>query len=80
MYTNDMMLKTEEERKSLVMSTQKKSQFSMGENGDCPGFAGLYEFCQLSCGASIDSAYVLLNQDAEITVNWGGGLHHAKKC
>ena len=55
MYTNDMMLKTEEERKSLVMSTQKKSQFSMGENGDCPGFAGLYEFCQLSCGASIDS-------------------------
>jgi hypothetical protein len=42
MYTNDMMLKTEEERKSLVMSTQKKSQFSMGENGDCPGFAGLF--------------------------------------
>ena len=62
------------------MSTQKKSQFSMGENGDCPGFAGLYQFCQLSCGASIDSAYVLLNQDADIAVNWGGGLHHAKKC
>lgn len=52
----------------------------MGENGDCPGFSGLYEFCQLSCGGSIDSAYVLLNGDANITVNWGGGLHHAKKC
>ena len=79
-YTNDMMLKSEEERKSLVMSTKKKSQFSMGESGDCPGFAGLYEFCQLSCGGSIDSAYVLLRGDSNIAINWGGGLHHAKKC
>ena len=75
-----MMLKSEEERKSLVMSTKKKSQFSMGESGDCPGFAGLYEFCQLSCGGSIDSAYVLLRGDSNIAINWGGGLHHAKKC
>lgn len=52
----------------------------MNENGDCPGFSGLYEFCQLSCGGSIDSSYVLLNGDADIAVNWGGGLHHAKKC
>lgn len=44
MYTNDLMLmvKSEEERKSMVMNMQKKSQFSMGENGDCPGFSGLY--------------------------------------
>jgi len=52
----------------------------MNETGDCPGFAGLYEFCQLSCGGSIDAAQVLLRGDAGIAVNWGGGLHHAKKC
>ena len=63
-----------------MMNSKKKSQFSMGEIGDCPGFAGLYEFCQLSCGASIDSAYLLLRGDSDLTINWGGGLHHAKKC
>lgn len=39
---NDQMLKSEEERKSMIMSSKKKTQFSMGETGDCPGFAGLY--------------------------------------
>lgn len=79
-YTNDMMLKSEEERKFLINSNKLKSQFSMNETGDCPGFAGLYEFCQLSCGGSIDAAQLLLRGDAGIAVNWGGGLHHAKKC
>lgn len=41
-YTNDQMLKSEEERKYLVNSNKHKSQFSMNETGDCPGFAGLY--------------------------------------
>lgn len=40
----------------------------------------MYEFCQLSCGGSIDAAQLLLRGDAGIAVNWGGGLHHAKKC
>ena len=40
----------------------------------------MYEFCQVSCGGSIDAAQVLLRGDAGIAVNWGGGLHHAKKC
>jgi len=79
-YTNDMMLKSEEERKYNINSSKLKSQFSMNETGDCPGFAGLYEFCQLSCGGSIDAAQVLLRGDANISINWGGGLHHAKKC
>lgn len=79
-YTNDMLLKSEEERRFNINSSKLKSQFSMNETGDCPGFAGLYEFCQLSCGGSIDAAQVLLRGDASIAVNWGGGLHHAKKC
>ena len=79
-YANDKMIENEEQRKIDISSTKKKSQFCMGESGDCPGFAGLYEFCQLSCGGSIDSANLLLSGESDITINWGGGLHHAKKC
>ncbi|KRX02251.1 hypothetical protein PPERSA_04873 [Pseudocohnilembus persalinus] len=46
---------------------------------DCPGFDGLYNFCQISAGGSIDAAHLIINQEAEIAINWGGGLHHAKK-
>ena len=49
----------------------------MGE--DCPVFDGLYEFCQLSAGGSVAAAVKLNKQASEICINWGGGLHHAKK-
>jgi acetoin utilization deacetylase AcuC-like enzyme len=34
----------------------------------------------LSAGASIDCATSIINNRADIAINWGGGLHHAKKC
>lgn len=34
----------------------------------------------MSCGGSIDGANLLMNQKADICVNWSGGLHHAKRC
>lgn len=46
---------------------------------DCPVFDGLYEFCQLSSGGSVAAAVKLNKQASEICINWGGGLHHAKK-
>jgi histone deacetylase 1/2 len=61
---------------------------------DCPVFDGLYEFCSLSAGGSICTLHSFLNSkviyitagaaklnrgEADICVNWGGGLHHAKK-
>eukprot|EP01039_Chlorochromonas_danica_P004578 gene4579-5018_t len=55
------------------------TKFNLGENTDCPVFDGLYEFCTISAGGSIDAA-VKLNQGlTDIAINWGGGLHHAKK-
>ena len=51
--------------------------FNLGE--DCPIFEGLFDFCQLYTGGSLDGA-VRLNHDlADIAINWSGGLHHAKK-
>uniref|UniRef100_T1J382 Histone deacetylase n=1 Tax=Strigamia maritima TaxID=126957 RepID=T1J382_STRMM len=48
-------------------------------NKDCPVFEGLYEFCQSSAGGSVAAAIKLNRHDADIAINWSGGLHHAKK-
>jgi len=47
---------------------------------DCPIFPNLLDFCRMSSGASVDAAYQLCQGDAEVAINWSGGLHHAKKA
>ncbi|KAJ3115713.1 histone deacetylase [Physocladia obscura] len=54
------------------------SRFSVGNNGDCPIFEGLYDFCRLSAGGSIEASRKLCS-GSDIAINWSGGLHHAKK-
>ncbi|KAJ0971545.1 hypothetical protein J5N97_019504 [Dioscorea zingiberensis] len=63
---------------TLASCTRKCSKFKLGR-GDCPVFNGLFEFCQASAGGSIGAAVKLNRKDADITINWAGGLHHAKK-
>uniref|UniRef100_A0A915DS09 histone deacetylase n=1 Tax=Ditylenchus dipsaci TaxID=166011 RepID=A0A915DS09_9BILA len=46
---------------------------------DCPVFDGLFEFCQISSGGSIAAATKINRKQADIAINWMGGLHHAKK-
>ncbi|KAF9624949.1 hypothetical protein IFM89_016197 [Coptis chinensis] len=53
-------------------------RFNVGE--DCPVFRGLFDFCRASAGGSISCAVKLNIKDADIALNWAGGLHHAKKC
>jgi histone deacetylase 1/2 len=52
---------------------------SVNVGEDCPVFDGLFDFCQLSAGGSIGGAVKLNHKEADIAVNWAGGLHHAKK-
>ena len=49
------------------------------DNDDCPVFAGLFEFCQIYTGASLEAAKRLCAMETDIAINWSGGLHHAKK-
>lgn len=49
------------------------------QGDDCPGFEGLYEFCTISAGGSVSAAAKLNQGSSDICINWGGGLHHAKK-
>ncbi|ORZ08011.1 hypothetical protein BCR41DRAFT_381797 [Lobosporangium transversale] len=59
------------------MSEQTKQLFNLGD--DCPVFDGLFEFCSISAGGSIAAANKLLRGESDISINWAGGLHHAKK-
>jgi histone deacetylase 1/2 len=52
-------------------------RYNLGE--DCPIFEGLFDFCQLYTGGSVDGAVRLNHGLADIAINWAGGLHHAKK-
>ncbi|KAL3320638.1 Histone deacetylase 3 [Cichlidogyrus casuarinus] len=55
----------------------KVALYNIGE--DCPVFDGLYQFCSISAGASLQGAKFLNNNITDIAINWSGGLHHAKK-
>ena len=52
-------------------------KFNVGE--DCPVFDGIFEYCALSAGGSLGCSQRLNQGDADIAINWAGGLHHAKR-
>ncbi|RZC17206.1 Histone deacetylase 6 isoform B [Glycine soja] len=52
-------------------------RFNIG--GDFPILNGLFDFCRVSAGGSIGAAVCLNCSNADITINWAGGWHHAKK-
>ncbi|KAI8872432.1 histone deacetylase [Ramicandelaber brevisporus] len=53
------------------------TKFNIGE--DCPIFDGLYDFCSIYAGGSLAAARKIIAGGTDIAINWGGGLHHAKK-
>ncbi|KAH0472347.1 MAG: hypothetical protein KVP17_000071 [Porospora cf. gigantea B] len=55
-------------------------KFNVGDATDCPVFEGLYDFQRSCAGASIDGAMKLNHMQADVCVNWSGGLHHAKRA
>jgi acetoin utilization deacetylase AcuC-like enzyme len=59
--------------------SQVFQKYHVGPDSDCPVFDGMYEFCSLYAGSSIDAARKLARGDTDIAINWSGGLHHAKK-
>jgi acetoin utilization deacetylase AcuC-like enzyme len=54
------------------------SRFNLGVD-DCPVFEGMYDFCRLYTGASVEAARKLMSGYTDIAINYSGGLHHAKK-
>lgn len=56
-----------------------KEQVKFNVGDDCPVFDGLFEYCGISGGGSMEGAARLNREKCDIAVNWAGGLHHAKK-
>ncbi|MCJ1476243.1 histone deacetylase [Lambiella insularis] len=56
---------------------KEQAKFNVGD--DCPVFDGLFEFCGISAGGSMEGAARLNRGKCDVAVNWAGGLHHAKK-
>ncbi|RFU35486.1 hypothetical protein B7463_g878, partial [Scytalidium lignicola] len=55
----------------------EQNKFNVG--GDSPIFDGLFDFCAISAGGSMEGAARLNRGKCDIAINWAGGLHHAKK-
>jgi Deacetylases, including yeast histone deacetylase and acetoin utilization protein len=56
---------------------REQAKYNVGD--DCPVFDGLFEFCGISAGGSMEGAARLNRNKCDIAINWAGGLHHAKK-
>ncbi|KAJ9242137.1 hypothetical protein DTO271D3_8092 [Paecilomyces variotii] len=61
------------------MDSFAKEQGKYNVGDDCPVFDGLFEFCGISAGGSMEGAARLNRNKCDIAINWAGGLHHAKK-
>jgi histone deacetylase 1/2 len=73
-YMNFLKLVTPQTRNDF---TRQLMRFNVGD--DCPLFDGLYRYCQLYTGGSLGAAVQLNEGTSDISINWSGGLHHAKK-
>jgi histone deacetylase 1/2 len=55
----------------------EQTKYNVGS--DSPVFDGLFDFCGISTGGSMEGASRLNRGKCDIAINWAGGLHHAKK-
>ncbi|EMD64100.1 hypothetical protein COCSADRAFT_181272 [Bipolaris sorokiniana ND90Pr] len=62
---------------NMEQFTREQSKYNVGD--DCPVFDGLFEFCGISAGGTMEGAARLNRGKCDVAVNWAGGLHHAKK-
>jgi len=62
---------------NIAVFAKSLGHFNVGD--DCPVFDGLYDFCSMYTGASLEGAMRLNHKCCDVAVNWSGGLHHAKK-
>lgn len=73
-YIDFLKLVTPDNRDNYL---SEQTKFNIG--GDSPIFDGLFEFCGISAGGSMEGAARLNRGKCDIAINWAGGLHHAKK-
>ncbi len=75
-------MKNFEAASSAVKQTENEKyneMYKINRTFDCPSFEGLYDFCELAVGGSLDAADLIITGEVQHAINWSGGYHHAKK-
>ena len=62
---------------NMSQKTEQIIYYSIGE--DCPIFEGLGDFCRMSGTGSVLGAHFINEGWSDVSINWSGGLHHAKR-
>ena len=73
-YINFLMTVSPE---NMNQMTEQLLYYSIGE--DCPVFEGLGDFCRISGTGSLLGAHYINEGWSKTSINWSGGLHHAKR-
>jgi acetoin utilization deacetylase AcuC-like enzyme len=66
------------QQQNMVARMKEHNVGAVGQY-DCPVFDGIFPYCQLYTGGSLDGAARLIDGTADIAINWSGGLHHGKR-
>ena len=77
-YVDFLMSVNSDNQEEFMMQMRRFNLGSVGE-ADCPVFDGMFEYFQIYSGGSVGGAQLINEGDADIVMNWSGGMHHAKK-
>ncbi|XP_020880662.1 LOW QUALITY PROTEIN: histone deacetylase 7 [Arabidopsis lyrata subsp. lyrata] len=64
---------------TILPSLKNLKQFNIDVDLDGPVFHNLFDYCRAYAGGTISAAAKLNRQEADIAINWAGGMQNAKK-
>ena len=56
-----------------------QDEMKFGLIDDCYRFPQLQDYIQITAGASLTAAQMLVDGRAQVAINWDGGRHHCQK-
>ncbi|KAI9298197.1 histone deacetylase Clr6 [Neoconidiobolus thromboides FSU 785] len=65
---------------STLIKNYNKNKRAHTLDEDCPLFKGVYDYMSSTVGGSLLCAKDINEGNADICINWAGGMHHAKKA
>ncbi|KAL6771978.1 hypothetical protein ACKKBG_A28510 [Auxenochlorella protothecoides x Auxenochlorella symbiontica] len=69
---------TPDNQEEFMMQMRRFNLGPVGE-ADCPVFDGMFEYFRMYSGGSVGGAAMINDGQANLVMNWSGGMHHAKK-
>ncbi|KDD73808.1 histone deacetylase, partial [Helicosporidium sp. ATCC 50920] len=77
-YVDFLSSVTPENQEDFMMQMRRFNLGPVGE-ADCPVFDGMFDYFRQYTGGSVGGASLINQGEADLVMNWSGGMHHAKK-